>query len=181
MAELSDAQFTGLAKELNEPESGFSVKVSTGRRPRSGYMVSLAGGERKASVPVTGDDLKDYAKRHEADLKQPDKYLGGWHPEPEPDKPDTAALDTSIRFPRRSRRRAAAEMVMNNQDAMYSVHEGKDFNNVMRGPTPSWVEPGMEEHHRAAMDAANAFLIHAYRTQAGRPSLESEARRRQAK
>jgi HK97 family phage portal protein len=68
-----DQAATGLAS------GGFSVDVTTGAEPTSGWMVSTAGSESSISASqYTRDRLQSYYGDHLATLSQAGNYWGGW-------------------------------------------------------------------------------------------------------
>src|ERR1700679_2414078 len=102
MPPLQRGQFEKLAEEANANPGGFSVDVKTGRKPRSGIMVSQAGSERRLTHPTTGGHLEQYAGDYKEPLEAPGAKFGTWHPK---DGPKVDA-DVSMRFPTRRRRSA---------------------------------------------------------------------------
>lgn len=128
MPELQGAQFNQLASELKEPDGGFSIRTTSGRRPSSGYMVSQAGTERKypAETEVTGQHIHNYAKDNATDLGRRGRYLGGWH------DPGTHAkdLDVSRRYASHDRGRQA--MWGSHQDALFNLGEGRSEHNFAK-------------------------------------------------
>lgn len=182
---LSPRQFKGLAARLDQPGSGFSVNTTTGREPRTGYMVSQPGGNRKLTAPTTGTDIKRYEHDNKDELDEPGKFLGTWHSE---DHPGVIDADISERFPDRSRRAAMKETVMNKEEAAFHLipgHEwgGEDVKNVVHpaNKPPDWMTPEQAKAHKAGLTAASGHLAAGYRKQEGRPSLKKETQARQAR
>lgn len=113
--------FSQLSGELRS-KGGFSVNVSTGERPTSGYMVSDVEGEKSRPLKTTrGRHIQAYAEEHKAKLKGANRFLGGWA---ERDvKPQQAVLDRSTRYPETplGHGQAYVNMVSNVQRSAYHV------------------------------------------------------------
>ena len=68
----------GLLEELN-PDGGFSVNLISGKRPDSGFMVSIAGCERVYDlVDVDAAALVNYIDEFKPVLERPGLFLGAW-------------------------------------------------------------------------------------------------------
>lgn len=120
---LSKNQFQKLASTLAQPgEQGFSVSVSTGKSPRSGYMVSEP--DTEGEVPVgPARPIVNYTRQHKGALLKPGANLGGWKPEGS----DTAFLDRSRQMPGTTKKNpdaltSAMDMALaHRQEAIYDV------------------------------------------------------------
>jgi hypothetical protein len=114
---LSRAQFDKLAERANAPNGGYTVDVNTGREPKTGFMVSRAGG-RNLRVPMTGADLERHAQMNAQELSKPGKFQGLWHPENRP----VATADVTSRFSLKDSKGAAEMTVAEEQEAAYKAH-----------------------------------------------------------
>lgn len=128
MPELQGPQFHELAGRLAEPDGGFSVRPKTGKEPRTGFMVSQAGTERKygPSTTVSGRQVQTYAGAQKTDLDKQGRHLGGWH-NPETHDKD---LDVSRHFVDHDRARSS--MWSNNQDALFDLNRGHSERNFAK-------------------------------------------------
>lgn len=136
-----------MAQSLHESDGGYSVRTTTGKDARPGYMVSVSGHEKRfgSEDEVTGDDVRAHVEAHAETLAKPAHYAGGWH-DPETHDRD---LDVSRRYISHDRARSA--MVANNEDALYDSHEGHSERNwlgrgapkggQLRGRLPQGVSP----------------------------------------
>lgn len=179
MPPLRRQQFERLAERANENPGGFSINVNTGHEPKTGYMVSLPGAERKMSIPTTPEEHQEYTEKFAEPLHEPGNYYGFWHPKDRP----TGVADVSARFPNRQRRRALKEMVMNKQEAAYDVNTGDDVPNVVH-PANANVEglsPADAAYRRQTMDMIQEHFVRHYRAQENRPSYQDEFRQLSAK
>lgn len=124
MPRLSSAQFADLAGRLVEPDGGFSVKVSSGREPESGYMVSQAGTTRSygPEYTVTGPDVEAYEAAHNKVLGRTGRYLGGWH------NPDNHKKDLDVSRRLLNHENAVHEMWAQDQDALYNLNHRDEDN-----------------------------------------------------
>lgn len=131
MPELRREQFEGLAGRLAKPDGGFSVRVPTGKEPKTGYMVSQAGTEKRhgAAETISGEHLEEYAGTHHTELHKASRHFGGWH-DPKTHEKD---LDISRRFTSHDRARAA--MWAGDQDALYDLNRGHSEHNFAKHGT----------------------------------------------
>ena len=98
---LSQAQFNRLAKRGNE-KGGFSFKVggpNENHVAKDAYMVGGYSDTTSLSAPVSGSALMAHSKANEAQLSQPDMYLGAWHDK----ERQVVDVDTSKRYGRKDR------------------------------------------------------------------------------
>lgn len=168
---LSSAQFGHLAEELKpkgKEDGGFTVKHTTGYRPSSGHSVALAGSERDLPTEeATGPAIEDYAKRHNPSLSQRGRYLGGWSPGEGEEDHGRSYLDNSRVI--KNRKKAAGEMVMENQKSMYNLDTGETIPNTIRQKPKTFTEPKGFDRPAFEREAANL-----YRKARGRKSLEAD-------
>jgi hypothetical protein len=71
----------GLLDQVKQPNGGFTMHAVTGRRPTSGFALSIYK-DRETTKPVKNlevIDLVQFAKANEDLLRQPDNYFGVWH------------------------------------------------------------------------------------------------------
>jgi hypothetical protein len=125
MSTISHRQFHDLASRLSEPDEGYTVNLSSGHQPSSGYIVSQPGHERRypAGANVGGRELASHAKEHQAELRRPGRYLGGWH------DPITGNKDLDVSRHYANHGRAVKAMWANDQDAMYNMNDWRSEHN----------------------------------------------------
>lgn len=159
---LSDAQFGGLAEEAKakgSDDGGFTINHETGHRPTKGFSVSLAGSERAIpTYSATSGAIKGYAQRHHDSLRTKGTYLGAWTPARGNQGHGNTHLDNSR--VRRSKKSATNEMVMENQEAMYHLDEGKTIPNVFRQKPTTFTEPAGFDRAGFERDVADLYRRH---------------------
>ena len=119
--EERSARFRRLLEQVKQPNGGFTVHAVTGRRPTSGYALSIYK-DRETTKPVKDLELIDlvqFAKANEDLLRQPDNYFGVWH---DP-KSNLVYMDISIVV----RSAAEAERLgrQNQQGSYFDLEEGQ--------------------------------------------------------
>jgi hypothetical protein len=175
MAGLSKAQFQGLAEGLEphgEGETGFTVKHTTGKSPKKGYAVSLAGSEKELKrSDITGNDIEEYSQRHNESLGRRGVYVGAWSPDKDDPEHGKTFLDNTQVI--HSRHKATDEMVMENQRSMYPLGGEHSIPNVYRQEPKSFEEPKGFDRPKFERDVANT-----YRQARGRRALEADEKDR---
>jgi hypothetical protein len=173
---LSDQQFGGLAKEIRPQgaeDGGFTINHQTGKRPKTGYAVALAGSEEDRPLSrTTGASIKSYATRHDSSLNDPGVHLGGWGPGKSEPRHGRGILDNTRIVNKKVP--ATREMVMENQDAAYHLRGKQTITNVYKEKPKTFKEPTGFNRPQFERDVADT-----YRARYGRPSLaQDEANRR---
>lgn len=108
---------------------GLSYNVHTHDEPAEGFALSIYP-ERTVKVPanlIQAADINQFAEDNADLLRNRDKFdriFGAWA---EPG--DNVVLDVSVVIPADQVERAAKLTVEHNQDAMWSLHEGRLYNN----------------------------------------------------
>lgn len=121
---LSTRQFENVARTLNEPGGGLSIKAAgpgVGFPATEGFMVGMPGlgkdwGEGQKVQP---EDIESFTEENIETLEQPDVFLGGWRGS----NPDRASVDVSRRFPKTEQGRVSSrfEATRGNQEAIGEV------------------------------------------------------------
>lgn len=96
---LNIKQLTQLARNMNVPDGGFTIKShgpNTGDSPENAYMVGQSKfGRNKIPMPIDPTDISDFANSRSAELTKDDRYFGGWHNPAN----EMGALDVSKAYP----------------------------------------------------------------------------------
>lgn len=102
---LSPHILKNLEQSINQPYGGFTVKShgpEAGQPAKDAYMVGLAEhGQNEMALPITADQISEFATSRGDALSDPSNYLGGFNDTDKGNKgSNPGSLDVSRAFPR---------------------------------------------------------------------------------